>query len=84
MRDFVVKHPVFSIHAFFMPIGFALAAMGLTLNEVIVAGFVMGIPYALISERWEQAAARDRRRKNRAIDTPESLRIEAARPIHPQ
>jgi hypothetical protein len=85
MRDFAVKHPMISLHIFGMTIGFGGAALGLTMNELVVAGFVLSIPYVVITERWQQAAARDRARATAAsYPPPYSRRGYAERPIHPR
>jgi hypothetical protein len=84
MRDFIVKHPFISIHIIFMPLGWGAASLGLTMNELIFGAVVLGIPYSVITNRWEEAAARERTRQRFANYALYAGRGHADRPIHPR
>jgi hypothetical protein len=84
MRNFVVRHPFFAIHVYGLAIGFAGAAAGLNMHGIIWLGFAAGIPYSIVTNRWEEAAARDRKAQNAALSANAQRRGHTAEPIHPR
>lgn len=83
MRNFVVKHPLLAIHIYGLMIGLAGAAAGLSRNGIIWLGVAAGIPYAMITTRWEEAAARNRTARNTAGSANAIRHGHTATPIHP-